>query len=158
MGLGERLKQSSPARPAAEPGGASDVAIYHELKSVLHARVVDKLDLEAMSRLGADQLGGEIATVLSQLVADGNLPLNRRERERMVSELLDEILGLGPLETLLRDPSISDILVNTYSTVYVERRGCLELAPLRFRDNDHLLQTINRIVARVGRRVDETSP
>ncbi|MGC4122017.1 MAG: CpaF family protein [Myxococcales bacterium] len=86
------------------------------------------------------------------------MPLSRAERERMVQELIDELIGLGPLEPLLRDPTISDLLVNTYATTYVERRGKLELTPVRFRDNDHLLQIINRIVSRVGRRVDEASP
>jgi pilus assembly protein CpaF len=159
MSLSERLKQSDTVRPAgADLPGAVDVEIYYQLKSALHARIVDKLDLETLNRLTPSQLHGEIAGLLGGMVIDGNLPLNRREREQMVQELLDEILGLGPLEALLRDLTISDILVNTFSTIYVERHGRLEMTGLRFRDNDHLLQTINRIVSRVGRRVDETSP
>jgi pilus assembly protein CpaF len=162
MSLSQRLKQSSPPRP---PGGGdgpppppADIESYHQLKNTLHEAIVEKLDLETINRLTPGQLREEIAGLLGQFVADGNLPLNRREREQMVQELLDEILGLGPLEAMLHDPSISDILVNTFATIYVERFGRLELTNLRFRDNDHLLQTINRIVARVGRRVDETSP
>ena len=157
--LSERLKQSSVARAASpESSPAVDLEIFHQLKSALHGRVVDRLDLSTLHQLSPEILKQEIGTLLGHMVAEGNLPLNRREREQMVQELLDEILGLGPLETLLRDLTISDILVNTYSTVYVERQGRLEPTGLRFRDNDHLLQTINRIVARVGRRVDETSP
>src|SRR5512137_17698 len=90
--------------------------------------------------------------------AGAEVPLNQHERDQMVQDLLNELTGLGPLEPLLRDGSISDILVNTYSTVYIERGGKLELTPIRFTDNDHLLRIVNRIVARVGRRVDETSP
>jgi pilus assembly protein CpaF len=159
MSLSERLKQSSAARAsAADLTPAVNLEIYHQLKTALHARVVDQLDLETLHQLAPEAIKVEIATLLGQMVSEGNLPLNRREREQMVQELLDEILGLGPLEALLRDLSISDILVNTYATIYIERYGRLEVTGLRFRDNDHLQQTINRIVARVGRRVDETSP
>jgi pilus assembly protein CpaF len=160
MSLSERLKQSNAVRGAVgtELSPAVNLEGYQQLKTALHARVVDRLDLETLHQLAPEALKMEIAALLGQMVAEGNLPLNRREREQMVQELLDEILGLGPLEALLRDLSISDILVNTYATIYVERYGRLEATGLRFRDNDHLLQTINRIVARVGRRVDETSP
>ncbi|HEX9102657.1 MAG TPA: CpaF family protein [Polyangia bacterium] len=160
MSLSERLKQSSAARASGsgDVGQTVDLEIYHQLKSALHARVVDRLDLESLQQLSPELLKQEIGNLLGSMVAEGNMPLNRREREQMVQELLDEILGLGPLEALLRDLTISDILVNTYATVYVERQGRLEPTGLRFRDNDHLQQTINRIVARVGRRVDETSP
>ncbi|MSP60031.1 MAG: CpaF family protein [Myxococcales bacterium] len=166
MSLSQRLKQSETARtPTVGPPGSSsaiptaaDLESYYDLKIALHERIVDKLDLETINRLSPGQLREEIATLLGQMVTDGNVPLNRREREQMVQELLDEILGLGPLEALIHEASISDVLVNTYSTIYVERFGKLELTNLRFRDNEHLLQTINRIVARVGRRIDETSP
>ncbi|HEX8952730.1 MAG TPA: CpaF family protein, partial [Polyangia bacterium] len=160
MSLSERLKQSSAARASGsgDVGQTVDLEIYHQLKSALHARVVDRLDLESLQQLSPELLKQEIGNLLGTMVTEGNMPLNRREREQMVQELLDEILGLGPLESLLRDLTISDILVNTFNTIYVERRGRLETTGLRFRDNDHLQQTINRIVARVGRRVDETSP
>jgi pilus assembly protein CpaF len=160
MSLSERLKQSEAVRAGApvNAGAAVDLEIYHQLKTALHGRVVDRLDLETVNQLAPEALKLEIANLLAQMVREGGLPLNRREREQMVQELLDEILGLGPLETLLRDSSISDILVNTFSTIYIERGGRLEATGLRFRDNQHLLQTINRIVSRVGRRVDETSP
>jgi pilus assembly protein CpaF len=160
MSLSERLKQSSAARAttSGELGPTVDLEIYHQLKTALHARVVDRLDLETLNQLSPEQLKHEIANLLAGMTTEGNLPLNRREREQLVQELLDEILGLGPLEALLRDLSLSDILVNTFNTIYVERHGRLEVTGLRFRDNDHLQQTINRIVSRVGRRVDETSP
>ncbi|WP_394831305.1 CpaF family protein [Pendulispora rubella] len=161
MSLDARLKPPSgtPAR-ASQPDAAPALApdIYYGLKAQLHTRVVDRLDLETLSRLTPEQLTQELTGILARMVTDTNLPLNRREREKMVHELIDDILGLGPLEALMRDTAISDILVNTFGTIYVERGGRLELTPLRFRDNEHLQQTINRIVSRVGRRVDETSP
>jgi pilus assembly protein CpaF len=166
MNLNARLKQPSvPPRLAEGPSARLSEApsalapeIYYELKGSLHGRIVDRLNLESVSRLSREQLSEEIAALLAQMVAEENLPLNRREREQMVLELIDEIMGLGPLEALMRDTTVSDILVNTFHTIYVERGGRLQRTGLRFRDNDHLQQTINRIVSRVGRRVDETSP
>jgi pilus assembly protein CpaF len=162
MSLVTRLKQANggsllPPSSSEAPAALAPES-YYALKASLHARLIDRLNLETLSTLTREQLTTEIGTLLSQMVADTSLPLNRREREQMVRELLDDILGLGPLETLMRDPTVSDILVNTFSTIYVEREGRLERTALRFRDNDHLQQTINRIVSRVGRRVDETSP
>jgi len=159
MGLHERLKSRSADATAAESiafEGASQH--FHDLKAQLHRQLVDQLDLTSMEKLPPDELQAQLKSVLSRLLDGSALPLNRAERERMVQELLDELTGLGPLEPILRDPTVSDILVNAYATVYVERRGKLELTPVRFRDNDHLLQIINRIVSRVGRRVDETAP
>jgi pilus assembly protein CpaF len=159
--LADRLKHANAVASRAAPSEASATLapeIYYELKGSLHARLVDGLNLETMSRLPREQLTEQIASLLGQMVTDTNLPLNRREREQMVRELIDDILGLGPLEALLRDSTISDILVNTFNTIYIERDGRLEQTTLRFRDNEHLQQTINRIVSRVGRRVDESSP
>jgi len=133
-------------------------AIYHDLKGELHQRLVDKLDLKTIEKLPREQLREELRVILSGILVTTELPLNRLEREQMVEELLDEVTGLGPLEPLLRDHSISDILVNGFATVYVERFGKLEHTAVRFRDNDHLQQIINRIVSRVGRRVDDSSP
>jgi len=161
MSLDARLKQPngvSPRSAQPEPAAALAPESYYALKASLHARVVDRLNLETLSRLTTEQLAQELTGLLAQMVSDTNLPLNRREREKMVRELIDDIMGLGPLEALMRDTSISDILVNTFNTIYVERGGRLEMTSLRFRDNDHLQQTINRIVSRIGRRVDETSP
>ncbi|WP_242343572.1 CpaF family protein [Anaeromyxobacter terrae] len=161
MGLGERLRQrASSATPAAASALAPESApeVFHDLKTELHRRIIDKLDLQAFERLPPERRRDELRAVLSGEIGRSELPLNQLERERMVGELLDELTGLGPLEPLLADSTISDILVNTYSTVYVERRGKLELTQVRFGSNGHLQQIINRIVAQVGRRVDETSP
>jgi pilus assembly protein CpaF len=168
MGLRERLKQQGHGPAAGPPGtpvfGAPTTyntispEIYHDLKGELHQRLIDKLDLKTIEKLPREQLREELRVILGSILSGTDLPLNRAEREQMVEELLDEVTGLGPLEPLLRDNSISDILVNTYSTVYIERFGKIELTGVRFRDNAHLTQIINRIVSRVGRRVDETSP
>src|SRR3954468_11627694 len=167
MGLRERLKQHGPAVPGPSgtpafgaPTGYQTISpeIYHDLKGELHQRLIDKLDLKTIEKLPREQLREELRLTLASHLAATDLPLNRVEREQMVEELLDEVTGLGPLEPLLRDQSIADILVNTYSTVYIERFGKLELTGVRFRDNAHVVQIINRIVAQVGRRVDETSP
>lgn len=131
---------------------------FEELKRQIHAKLVDKLDLSRVSDLAGDTLRREIRLVVERLCDTENPLLNRMERERLIDEVLDETFGFGPLEVLLKDPTISDILVNGPYKVYVERRGKLEKTDVKFRDNDHLLQIIDRIVSKVGRRVDETSP
>jgi pilus assembly protein CpaF len=160
MPISDRLLQ-----PAREPDlasqareGEGEPALFAELKDELHRRLVDRLDLKNVERLPPDRVREEIRSVVSSMVSASRLPLNQYERERLVQNLLDEMTGLGPLEPLLRDHGISDILVNTSDTVYVERGGKLELTRVRFDSNDHLLRIIGRIVSRVGRRVDETSP
>jgi pilus assembly protein CpaF len=160
MGLGERLRQRASGGASTEPGpGAREATqAFHELKARLHRTVIDSLDLKTVEKLPPDRLREQLRAVIGPLLAGASVPLNAVERDQMVQDLLDELTGLGPLEPLLRDGSISDILVNTYSTVYVERAGKLELTAVRFADNDHLLRIVNRIVSRVGRRVDETSP
>ena len=125
---------------------------------LIHGKLVDKLDLSRVSDLEGDTLRREIRLVVERLCDTENPLLNRMERERLIDEVLDETFGFGPLEALLKDPTISDILVNGPHKVYVERRGKLERTEVKFRDNDHLLQIIDRIVSKVGRRVDETSP
>src|SRR5438874_13800898 len=131
---------------------------FEELKRIIHGKLVDKLDLSRVSDLEGDTLRREIRLVVERLCDSENPLLNRMERERLIDEVLDETFGFGPLEVLLKDPTISDILVNGPQKVYVERRGKLEKTEVKFRDNDHLLQIIDRIVSKVGRRVDETSP
>jgi pilus assembly protein CpaF len=131
---------------------------FEELKRLIHGKLVDKLDLSRVSDLEGDTLRREIRLVVERLCDTENPLLNRMERERLIDEVLDETFGFGPLEVLLKDPTISDILVNGPQKVYVERRGKLETTDVKFRDNDHLLQIIDRIVSKVGRRVDETSP
>ncbi len=131
---------------------------FEELKRLIHGKLVDKLDLSRVSDLEGETLRREIRLVVERLCDTENPLLNRMERERLIDEVLDETFGFGPLEALLKDPTISDILVNGPHKVYVERRGKLEKTEVKFRDNDHLLQIIDRIVSKVGRRVDETSP
>jgi pilus assembly protein CpaF len=164
MGLRERLTRVSqptamgPGTVVVPASSEIEPEIYHEIKRELHQRLVDKLDLKTIEKLSREQLREELRILLGNILVGAELPLNRVEREQMVEALLDEITGLGPLEPLLRDQSISDILVNGYATVFVERFGKLESANIRFQDNEHLLQIINRIVSRVGRRVDDSSP
>src|SRR3981081_287993 len=131
---------------------------FDELKRILHGKLVYKLDLSRVSDLAGDTLKRETRLVVERLCDTENPLLNRMERERLIDEVLDETFGFGPLELLLKDPTISDILVNGPHKIYVERRGKLEKTEVKFRDNDHLLQIIDRIVSKVGRRVDETSP
>ena len=131
---------------------------FEELKRLIHSKLVDKLDLSRVSDLAGDTLRREIRLVVERLCDTENPLLNRMERERLIDEVLDETFGFGPLEMLLKDPTISDILVNGPYRVFVERRGKMEKSDVKFRDNDHLLQIIDRIVSKVGRRVDETSP
>src|SRR5579884_3600224 len=131
---------------------------FEELKRLIHGKLVEKLDLSKVSDLSGDTLRREIRLVVERLCDTENPLLNRMDRERLIDEVLDETFGFGPLEMLLKDPTISDILINGPHKIFVERRGKLEKSDVKFRDNDHLLQIIDRIVSKVGRRVDETSP
>src|SRR5438067_10530318 len=142
----------------SQAGGDRSGKSFEELKRLIHSKLVDKLDLSRVSDLAGDTLRREIRLVVERLCDTENPLLNRMERERLIDEVLDETFGFGPLEMLLKDPTISDILVNGPHKIYVERRGKLEKTDVKFRDNDHLLQIIDRIVWKVGRRVDETSP
>jgi pilus assembly protein CpaF len=144
----------------SQAGGAERQAnkSFEELKRLIHGKLVDKLDLSRVSDLAGDTLRREIRLVVERLCDTENPLLNRMERERLIDEVLDETFGFGPLEMLLKDPTISDILINGPHKLYVERRGKLEKSDVKFRDNDHLMQIIDRIVSKVGRRVDETSP
>jgi pilus assembly protein CpaF len=142
----------------SQTGDRSSNKSFEELKRLIHSKLVDKLDLSRVSDLAGDTLRREIRLVVERLCDTENPLLNRMERERLIDEVLDETFGFGPLEMLLKDPTISDILVNGPHKIYVERRGKLEKTDVKFRDNDHLLQIIDRIVSKVGRRVDETSP
>jgi pilus assembly protein CpaF len=139
---------------AADPKESS----FEELKQRIHSKLVDKLDLSRVGELEGDTLRREIRLVVEHLCDSEDTLLNRNERERLVSEVLDETFGLGPLEMLLKDPTISDILINGPKSVYCERRGKMEKTNVVFRDNNHLMQIIDRIISRVGRRVDETCP
>src|SRR6266481_2721156 len=133
-------------------------AEYQQVKADLHRKILDRLDLEKLGRSQGDSARDEVLALIRNAVNSEVIPLSFAERERLSREILDEIFGLGPLEPLLKDHTISDILVNRYDKVYIERAGKLELTGLSFKDNGHLMQIIERIVSRVGRRVDESSP
>lgn len=139
-------------------GAQTDSAEFEQIKKRLHNEIINQLDYERVGRTPRDELGRQLRMTLTTLVESRSLPLNRLERERLVEEILDEILGLGPLEPLLRDPQVSDILINGHDTIYVEKKGRLQKVDTRFNDNQHLMQIIDRIVSAVGRRVDETNP
>jgi pilus assembly protein CpaF len=131
---------------------------YQQVKADLHRKILDRLDLEKLGRTPNDTARDEVLLLIRNTINSEAVPLSFAERERLAREILDEIFGLGPLEPLLKDHTISDILVNRYDKVYVERAGKLEPTGLSFKDNAHLMQIIDRIVSRVGRRVDESSP
>jgi pilus assembly protein CpaF len=158
MKLRDRLEQGKSVvsdRPAAA-GKVPEV--YQEIKRNVHNQLIDDIELSKLDTLKPEALRAELRNTIERLVASSRWPLNRIERERLVQEVLDEVTGLGPLEPLLADPSVSDILVNNHKTVYVEKEGQLQRTPVNFRNDAHLMQIINRIVSRVGRRVDESSP
>jgi len=133
-------------------------AEYQQVKADLHRKILDRLDLEKLGRTNSETAREEVLILIRTSVNSEAVPLSFAERERLAREILDEIFGLGPLEPLLKDPSISDILVNRFDKVYIERGGKLEPTGLSFKDNGHLMQIIDRIVSRVGRRIDESSP
>ena len=131
---------------------------YQELKFRIHQRLLDRVDLAVMESLTPERLKEEIAILVERLLSEEAMVVNDSERAGLVRDIQHEMLGLGPLEPLLADPTISDILVNSHSQVYVERRGKLERTDIRFADDAHLMKIIDKIVSRVGRRIDESSP
>jgi len=152
----ERDKSAKTVDAAAIPG-ARDSA-YQELKSRVHNGLFELLDLGRLSKVTEEQLRGDIAMATRSILEEEKVLLNLEERERIVREIQDEVMGLGPLEPLLQDPTVSDILVNGYDSIFVERHGRLEPTVARFKDNQHLMRIIEKIVSAVGRRVDETTP
>ena len=161
MNLRERLGAAPPGFGLA--GGTielapPDVHAYQEVKVKVHQLLLQRLDLEAMESLSPERLKEELRQMVERLLAEENLVLNAVERRNLVRDIQYEMLGLGPIEPLLADPTVSDILVNTHRQVYVERHGKLELTQVSFGDDAHLLQIIDKIVSRVGRRIDESSP
>src|SRR5579883_1849439 len=131
---------------------------YQELKFTLHRKLLDKINLEALATIDNQKVRSEVRTALLALLDGESTLLSSMERQQICDEVLDEVFGLGPLEPLLQDPTISDILVNTHRQVYIERKGQLELSTVTFKDDGHLLRIIDKIVSQVGRRVDESSP
>jgi pilus assembly protein CpaF len=158
MKLKERLELGRTVTSDRPPADSTVPEVYQEIKSSVHSQLIAGLDLSKIDTLRPEAMRKQLRQNIEHLASSTRLPLNRIERERLVQEVLDEVTGLGPLEPLLADPSISDILVNNYNTVYVEREGKLTQVPVSFRDDAHLMQIINRIVSNIGRRVDESSP
>lgn len=146
------------ATTIGRPAEKTQESEFEDLKRKIHGKLVDKLDLSRIGELAGDVLRREIRLVVEHLCDTENTLLNRSERERLIEEVLDETFGLGPLELLLKDSTISDILINGPKNIFVERRGKLEKTNVSFRDNAHLMQIIDRIVSKVGRRVDEVCP
>jgi pilus assembly protein CpaF len=157
MSLRERLSVTDEERQY-QPVPAAAQQAYQELKKSMHQMILDRIDLERLKRLTSEQFKHELALLVQRIIEEERIVLNQQERHHLVLDIQHEMLGFGPLEPLLSDPGISDILVNTYDKVYVERRGRLELTDVKFHDNAHLMKILEKIVSRVGRRVDESSP
>ena len=132
--------------------------LHTDLKVELHQRLLDLINLQALDQMSRAQIEDEVGDIVAEELAKQNHALNHAERKQLVGDVLDELLGLGPLEPLLKDPTITDILVNGHANVFVERYGVLEQSPVRFKDERHLLRIIQKIVSAVGRRIDESSP
>ncbi|HET8730627.1 MAG TPA: CpaF family protein [Moraxellaceae bacterium] len=156
MSLRDQFNKSTVA-PVMERESRNDPA-YFELKNRIHRQLLENADLTAMESMSAERLRDEIRSIVQGLLQKEHALVNDAERRQIVSDIQNEVLGLGPLEPLLADPTISDILANTADAVFVERRGRLEKTDIRFTDNAHLLKIIDKIVSRIGRRVDESSP
>jgi pilus assembly protein CpaF len=165
----KRMPEAVPARAngranplpfAGAPAAAAEGSglEFTDLKVRLHQRLLDMLNLGAIDKVPADELQREVGAIVRELLLEDGIALNAKEYSRLVEEILDEVLGLGPLEPLLKDPTVSDILVNTHARVFVERHGQLETTPVRFKDDRHLLRIIDKIVSAVGRRIDESQP
>jgi pilus assembly protein CpaF len=148
------VNRPTPAAPRAQAPRAQ----YVELKANVHRRLLNRLNLEALAQADRARAESEIRTLVGELLVEEGAPLSLSERDLLFGELVDEVFGLGPLEPLLRDPNISDILVNTHKHVFVERGGQLERVATSFQDDKHLLRVIDRIVSGVGRRIDDSSP
>src|SRR5688500_13594445 len=156
MALRERLigNQNVPGTGSDGTGQNS----FQEMKSRLHRTLINRMDLTKLSSLTPDQVHAEVSRLAESVLAQEAVPLSVSERERLVNDVQHELFGLGPLEPLLKDPTISDILVNSHHTIYIERRGKIEPTNVRFKDDEHLMRVIERIVSSVGRRIDESSP
>src|SRR6187431_1310782 len=150
------LEETQP--PAAQTTGSPAAEAYVKLKNKLHHRILEKVDLVSLESMSESKLREEIATLVELLLTEDPAQINDIERRMLVRDIQNEMLGLGPLELLMADSTVSDILVNSYDQIYVERRGKLELTDVRFSDEKHLLRIIDKIVSRVGRRIDESSP
>jgi len=158
ISLRERLESGEARGSGQRAHGGIDNRAYQKLKARLHAALLDRVDLESMQRLTQDQIRVELRNLVEKLLEEDAVVINDAERKTLTRDIQNEMLGFGPLEPLLEDPTVSDILVNTYRQIYVERRGKLELTDVTFSDDAHLMKIIDKIVSRVGRRIDESSP
>src|SRR2546427_88703 len=161
MALRERLIRETVGSPGNGNGNGQDSNVqysFQEMKSRLHRALINRMDLTKLAALNQEQVHAEVSKLAESVLAQEAMPLSTPERDRLVNEVQHELFGLGPLEPLLGDPTISDILVNSHSTIYVERRGKLEATNVAFKDDEHLMRVIERIVSSVGRRIDESSP
>jgi|SRR5687767_2036749 len=158
MALRERLIRETVGIPGT-PGGVENAQYsFQEMKAKLHRSLINRMDLTKLGALSTEQAHSEVSRLAESLLAQEAMPLSAADRERLVNDVKHELFGLGPLETLLADPTISDILVNAHGKIYIERRGKLEVTNVAFKDDEHLMRVIERIVTSVGRRIDESSP
>jgi pilus assembly protein CpaF len=155
MALRERLIGNQNVPGVSDGTGQNS---FQEMKARLHRTLINRMDLTKLSTLTPDQVHAEVSRLAESVLAQEAMPLSVSERERLVNDVQHELFGLGPLEPLLKDPTISDILVNSHDTIYIERRGRIEPTNVRFKDDEHLMRVIERIVSSVGRRIDESSP
>jgi pilus assembly protein CpaF len=157
------LYMTEPTRPTALAETRSNLALgeaaRYQLKAAVHHELIKRVDLDKLDAMQHDASGRQkLLITIGQLLGEQNTPLSSADRDVLAQEVVDEVFGLGPLEPLLHDPTVSDILVNTFNTVYVERRGVIEETDITFRDPAHLMHIIDKIVSAVGRRIDESSP
>src|SRR5271170_3184768 len=145
------------ARTTVRPGGTG-ADRWFQIKSQVHAKLLSSLSADQLKSINKDSIRNQIAYVIERLVANESIPMTSAEKDRVIEEILDEVFGLGPLEQLLKDPTVSDIMVNGFDNVYVERLGRLVETNIRFKDQAHLRMIIDRVVSNVGRRIDESSP
>jgi len=157
MALRERLIGNNNNVPGAVADGTGQQS-FQEMKSRLHRTLINRMDLTKLQTLTPEQVHAEVSRLAEAVLAQEAMPLSVSERDRLVSDVQHELFGLGPLEPLLKDPTISDILVNSHKTIYIERRGKIERTNVQFKDDEHLMRVIERIVSSVGRRIDESSP
>ncbi|MCD4688953.1 MAG: CpaF family protein [Desulfuromonadaceae bacterium] len=156
--LWDREKSSATATDQQSAVNGERVAFFYDIKHKIHNRFVEEANLSALESMDADEVRVEIIKIIDYFLSEEKALLNELEKKALTDEILDELTGLGPIEPFFKDPTISDILVNTYKNIYVERKGLLEKTNARFIDNAHLMNIIDRIISRVGRRIDESSP
>src|ERR1041384_7840971 len=158
MALRERLIGNNGTTPPGSVADGTGQHSFQEMKSRLHRTLINRMDLTKLQSLTPEQVHAEVSRLAEVVLAQEAMPLSVSERERLVNDVQHELFGLGPLEPLLADPTISDILVNSHNTIYIERRGKLERTDVTFKDDEHLMRVIERILSTVGRRIDESSP